>query len=231
MQFKIKEWLGRFSRVNWSGWPELAYQRPNYRERLRVVQEQLAECLDQAPHNPLRLLSICAGDGRDVIGVLQSHRRREDVEAYLVELNGQSVSEGVKNVRGSGLENVVKFIHADATEYSTYKNLAPCDIVLICGVWGHVTANERANLIHALALFCKPSGKVIWTRKISKGEHMLKVVQSQFDEASWTLVRQSSTSDNKWAVCTYRYHGPALEVPANGRIFSFATKPERVRTT
>lgn len=224
MGLKLAEWLGRFTGDNWSGWSEHAYQRPKYRERLRVVQEQLSECLDQAPHGPVRILSICAGDGRDVIGVLQSHRRRRDVEAFLVELNGQSVSEGVRQVKASRLESVVKFIHADATDYSTYRNLAPCDIVLVSGVWGHVPANDRATLIHALASFCKSGGKVIWTRKISKGEHRLKEVQSLFDEASWIPVRQSSTSDKKWVVTSHLYRGSALEVPANGRIFTFLKK-------
>jgi len=213
-----------FARANWSGWPELAYERPKYRERLRVFQEQIAECLDQAPHGPLRILSMCVGDGRDVIGVLQSHWRRKEVEAYLVELNGQSVSEGIKHAKASGLGNVVKFIHADATDYSTYKNLAPCDIVLVCGVWGHVPANDRAKLIHALASFCKPGGNVIWSLKTSKGEHRLAEVRSQFDHACWSPVRQNSTPGQKSAVCTYVYRGAALEVPANGRIFSFRKK-------
>jgi ubiquinone/menaquinone biosynthesis C-methylase UbiE len=221
MRLKIRKLLDRFVLVHWSGWPELAYQRPHMRERLRIVQEQLAECLDQAPRGPLQILSICAGDGRDVIGVLQSHRRQKDVEAYLVELNGQSVTEGIKQMEASGLENVVNFINADATDYSTYKNLAPCDIVLLCGVLGHVPANGLAKLIHALASFCKPGGKIIWTRKISKGEHLLKQVQSQFDDNLWSPVRQDSTFNKKWVVCTYRYRGPALEIPRNGRIFTF----------
>jgi 2-polyprenyl-3-methyl-5-hydroxy-6-metoxy-1,4-benzoquinol methylase len=224
MRRSFRKWRGRFARVNWSGWPELAYERPKYRERLRVVQEQIAQCLDEAPHTPLRILSMCAGDGRDVIGVLQSDCQRREVEAYLLELNGQSVTAGIKRAKASGLENVIRFIHADATAYSTYRDLAPFDIVLVCGVWGHVPAQDRAKLIRALASFCKPGASVIWTLKISQGEHRLAEVRTQFDTACWSPVRQVLTSDRKLAVCTYVYRGATLEVPANGQIFSFREK-------
>jgi hypothetical protein len=224
MGFKIRHWLRRFVPANWSGWPQRAYLRPHYLERLQVVQQHLAECLDQAPPGPLRIVSLCAGDGRDVIGVLQAHGRRSEVEAYLVELNGQSVADGARQAAAAGLEKVVHFIHTDATDYSNYKNLVPCDIVLVCGVWGHVPVNDRTKLIRALASFCKPGATVIWTRSISKGTLRVQEVQSQFDGSSWSPVRLSTTSDEKWAVGTYRFRGPSLELPSGGRIFNFRKK-------
>jgi hypothetical protein len=51
--------------------------------RLRRVRAWLSQALDQAPDGPLRLVSLCAGQGHDVIGVLPGHPRRDDVHAVL----------------------------------------------------------------------------------------------------------------------------------------------------
>jgi hypothetical protein len=217
----MQRWFGILRSGKWSGWPQVAYRRENYQQRLRVVKVHLAECLNDAAQGPLRLVSLCAGDGRDVIDVLQSNRRRNDVGAWLVELNGQSIADGALHMKASGLEKLVNFIHADATDYLTYQTLVPCDIILLCGVWGHVPVNERALLVRALASFSKPGGSLIWTRGISRGMDRLNEIQSQFANSSWERVRLSFTPNDKWAISTHRYCGPSLELPASGRIFNF----------
>ena len=221
MKLKMRQWLRQFGSATWSGWPQDAYRREHYQQRLRTVQAHLAECLDRAPDGSVRIVSVCAGDGRDVIGVLQSHRRRNDVEAWLVELDGQSVAAGVQHATASGLEQMVNFIHGDATDYSAYTNFVPCDVALVCGVWGHVPAHERALLVRALASFCKPGASVIWTRGVSKRMSRLDDIQSQFGGSSWERTCLSFTPDDEWAVGTHRYCGPPLELPARGPIFHF----------
>ena len=56
--------------------------------RLRCVQSHLSDAIDRAPAGRVQLVSLCAGQGRDVIGVLAHHHRRGDVHAVLVESNG-----------------------------------------------------------------------------------------------------------------------------------------------
>jgi hypothetical protein len=56
------------------------------------VQGKLRAELDRAPAGDVRLISLCAGQGRDVIGALTRHPRRDDVRARLVELDGRNVA-------------------------------------------------------------------------------------------------------------------------------------------
>ena len=60
--------------------------------RLELVQGHLRAELDRAPAGHVRLISLCAGQGRDVIGVLTGHPRRDDVRARLVELGERNVA-------------------------------------------------------------------------------------------------------------------------------------------
>jgi len=70
--------------------------------RLRLVQAQLEDALDHAPAGPIRLLSLCAGQGRDVTGVLPTHPRRDDVSAVLIEANAENAETARRNAAAAG---------------------------------------------------------------------------------------------------------------------------------
>jgi hypothetical protein len=212
---------------SWSGWPTEAYAENRYRLRLETVQKHLIHCLDIAPPGPLRLISICAGDGRDVIGVLQTHQRRNNMSAWLVELDPQSVAAGICYSSIVGLQDTVRFINRDATDYATFDDIAPADIILVCGVWGHVPARERVSLAGALPALCRPCGTVTWTRGISNGTARLHEIESLFMRPTWERVRITLTADKRWAVASYRYDGQAMVLPRSGRIFNFERRAGR----
>ena len=54
--------------------------------RGELVQGHLRAELERAPAGDVRLISLCAGQGWDVIGVLTGHPRRDDVRARCAEI-------------------------------------------------------------------------------------------------------------------------------------------------
>src|ERR1700741_2039378 len=81
--------------------------------RGKLVQGHLRAELDRAPAGDIRLISLCAGQGRDVIGVLAGHPRRDDVRARLVELDERNVAVARESALAAGL-NGVEVVQADA---------------------------------------------------------------------------------------------------------------------
>ncbi|MEU6202456.1 hypothetical protein ABZ814_02540 [Micromonospora musae] len=81
---------------DWYAWHD-DYDRPGsaLARRLTEVRRHLRDALDRAPTGPLRAVSLCAGQGRDLIPVLATHPRRDDVTARLVELNSPADRAGV----------------------------------------------------------------------------------------------------------------------------------------
>jgi SAM-dependent methyltransferase len=211
----------------WSNWPARAYLRSSYRLRLGEVQAHLSRCLDEAAPGPVYIVSLCAGDGRDVTGTLEAHPRRSDVEAWLVERDWKSVEAGIQSAAGKELRDHVHFILGDATNYATYANLSVCDIVVFCGVLGHVMPCEKAETVKRVAQFCKPGGAIVWTRGLKRGKSRVSDVERLFDQALCEKVRSSVTADGKWGIVTHRYMGPAVERPKCGRIFNFRRVAER----
>src|ERR671933_381909 len=120
---------------DWVGWHE-GYDVPesSLARRLVVVRRYLREALASRAAPP-RLISICAGDGRDVLPVLASHDGGREVRAVLVELSPELVARARATAAGFDLP-AVEVRTADAGATATYAGLEPADILLACGVFG-----------------------------------------------------------------------------------------------
>ena len=116
----------------------------------RLVQAQLADALDHAPAGPIRLLSLCAGQGRDVIGVLPTHPRQDDVSAALIEADPENAETARRNAAAAGLAQV-EVRQADARRPSGYTDVPRADVLLPCGSlgWGQAAAVCRSAAARA----------------------------------------------------------------------------------
>ncbi len=66
-------------------------------------------------------------------------------------------------VSAAGLDGV-EVVVGDASITDAYKGAVPADLILMCGVFGNITADDIANAIHHLPQLCAPAATVIWTR-------------------------------------------------------------------
>jgi hypothetical protein len=131
--------------------------------RLAAVQRHLKVELDRRPAGPIRVVSICAGQGRDLISVLSDHPRREDVSARLVELDPRNVAYARAFASDQDL-NSIEIVEADAGITDAYVGAVPAEIVLACGVFGNITAEDISRTVDALPSICAKGAAVIWTR-------------------------------------------------------------------
>lgn len=149
---------------DWYAWHDL-YDSPDSKlaRRLRAVRVQVRAALDDAPPGPLRAVSLCAGQGRDLIGALADHPRAGDVQARLVELDERNVAAANEAAARAGLTGV-RAVAADAAQPAQYQDLVPADLVLICGVFGNLTLTGVADLVEHCTWLCGTGGSVVWTR-------------------------------------------------------------------
>ncbi len=132
-------------------------------ERLRIVQRRLGKALSGAPPGPIRVLSMCAGQGRDLLGVLPQHPRRADVTAVLIELDPRNVALAREAGVRPGLTSL-EVIEGDAAMSGIYAPCVPADIVLACGIFGNIADLDVENTVRNLSMLCSPGATVIWTR-------------------------------------------------------------------
>lgn len=147
------------TRRDWTTWHE-AYDNPDtpLAQRLLAVQARITEVLDQAPPGPLRAISICAGQGRDLIGALRNHPRRRNVTARLVELDPRIAAAARQRAADARLTQV-EVVTGDAAQTGVYAGLIPASLVLACGVFGNISDEDVARTIRCCAGLCAPGGR------------------------------------------------------------------------
>jgi hypothetical protein len=149
---------------DWVRWHE-GYDDPAspLSARLACVRAHLSDALTAAPPGPVRLLSLCAGQGNDVLGVLPGHPRRDDVTAVLVEYDSHNATVATDRISAAGLTGV-EVREADAGVPANYADVLPADVLMLCGIFGNVSDEDVRRTTLAAATMCAPGATVIWTR-------------------------------------------------------------------
>jgi len=148
---------------DWLAW-HAGYDRPSdQRRRLQVVRNEIRLALDAQPPGTVRVISLCAGQGRDILPVVACHRRRADVRARLVELDPRNTRIAAAVAERLELPDV-EVVTGDASLTSGFADAVPADIVLVCGVFGNVAAPDVEHTIRELPTLCAAGAAVVWTR-------------------------------------------------------------------
>lgn len=188
--------------------------------RLDLVQGHLRAELDHAPAGQIRLISLCAGQGRDVVGLLAEHPRRDDVRARLVELDECNVAVARQATRAAGLDGV-EMLQADAGITDAYAGAVPAQIVMVCGIFGNITDSDIQSSVAALPSLCSPGALVLWTRHRMPPD-LTPAIRSWFEEAGFREEAFDISQDGFMAVGAHRLMGEPAALMPGRRLFTFA---------
>jgi hypothetical protein len=215
---------------DWFEWHELYNTEPKLQQRLEIVREYITYSLNALPPGDIRVVSVCAGDGRDLLGTLASHPRAKDVYARLVELNPQLVERGRTTIESLGLTKQIEYINGDATSSANYEGAVPADIVIVCGVLGNLPdENELNRLLGNLSFLSKKGAFVLWTRGHSQGIAYSETVRKYFQEFGFEEINFKLTATGDMGVGIHRYLGENLAVPKEKKLFVFSGVPNKAR--
>ena len=208
--------------MDWVNWHDGYEDSPSLAARLELVRTQISSCLDACPGGWIRVLSVCAGDGRDLIGALVNHPRLRDVKARLVELNRVLIEQGQATAQAAGVTGQVQFVNADATISSTYKGMVPADLVLLCGVLGNIRPVDTSRLIKAIVCLCRTDGFVIWTRRYqADGARQIAMTRELFRQLAFKEICFDITPEGDFGIVTHRYRGKTFSLPEGQKLFEF----------
>jgi hypothetical protein len=205
--------------TDWLAWHD-HYDQPGNELALRLaaVQQRIRLALDAAPLGPLRVISVCAGQGRDLIGALADHPRRNDVTARLVELDERIAGLARHAAEINGLPKVA-VVTGDAALTDQYADMVPADLVLVCGVFGNVTDADIERTVGFCAQLCAHGGTVVWTRGRFEPDLVPRICDwfaSRGFEQVWV-----SEPDRGYGVGAHRFAGKPAPLEQGARMFTF----------
>jgi hypothetical protein len=183
-------------------------------QRLAVVRERIRIAVEAAPPGPVHVVSLCAGDGRDLIGALADHPRRDDVRGRLVELDPGLAEQG-RAAAWPGLSYVV----GDAALTDNYLGAVPADVVLVCGVFGNIADADIAATVAALPSFLAVGGTAIWTRHRGQPD-LVPTVDGWFADAGFERMYLSGP-EHTYGVGVHRLTIEPRPLPRGVRLFTF----------
>ncbi|WP_037909215.1 hypothetical protein [Actinacidiphila yeochonensis] len=205
--------------MDWHAWHE-AYDRPDsaLSRRLGTVVGHITAALDAAPPGPVRVVSVCAGQGLDLFGALDGHPRAADVRARLVELDPRNTAAARAAAAGLGLTGV-EVVTGDASLTDAYAGAVPADVVLVVGVLGNIGDADIERTVRLLPGLCAPGATVVWSRHRKAPDAFPRIrgllAREGFSEV-W-----SSPDGERQGLAVHRYDGPARPLPPGTAMFTF----------
>ncbi|MEM8620085.1 MAG: SAM-dependent methyltransferase [Actinomycetota bacterium] len=145
-------------RTNWVAWHE-AYDSASgsMTRRLERVRVRVNEVLRETPIDAT-VLSLCAGDGRDLLG---AELLRRPGRAVLIELDPELAR---RAAQAAAVHEWAEVRRADATDTAAFVDVLPVELLMMCGILGNVDPADVVHIVWRCAGLLKPGGVVIWTR-------------------------------------------------------------------
>ncbi len=203
---------------DWVAWhDEYLDDDSDLSRRLRVVQAEIHRALAAKPSGSFRAVSLCAGQGHDLIGALAGYPAAGRVSARLVELAPDNVAAMRARAGEAGLS--LEIVQGDAADAAVYEGAVPADLVLAVGIFGNVADADIFHTIRRLPQFCAPGATVLWSR----GQQLPDItnrIRGAFTEAGFEETAFHRPGDATFQIGAARYQGPPQRLQP-GHLFTF----------
>jgi hypothetical protein len=190
---------------------------------MRTVRKHVASVVKACPPGPVTVVSICAGQGRELIGALENHPRREDVRGRLVELDADNAAFAQQWAKRAHLD-ALEVVNGDASVSDAYAGLPRADLVVVSGLFGHVDDNDRLSTIAFLRQLLRSGGSVVWTSFLRDNGPVEKLrrffVEQSFDEIETEFL---PGEEYRFTVTLSRHAGSEEPLQPDTKLFTFGS--------
>ena len=121
---------------------------------------------------------------------------------------------------GAGVADQVRVVEGDASLTHWHEADVPADLVLVCGVFGNISAADITATVHALPGFCRPGAHVIWTRHRRQPD-ATPAIRADFAAAGFEEVAFEAPEGTVMTVGHHRLAGPTGSFDPGRRLFDF----------
>ncbi|HVD54452.1 MAG TPA: class I SAM-dependent methyltransferase [Propionibacteriaceae bacterium] len=200
-----------------------AYDDPSsdFSWRLRQVQAYIRQALDHL-EGPVTVISLCAGDGRDVLQVLADRNDSARVHTTLIELHPVLAQRARTSAADAGLTGVT-VRSQDAGNTTAYAGSVPADLVIMMGIFGNISDDDVRRTIQTAPQLCRPGATLLWSRS-TNGTDQNAPVRAWLADAGFTELDYREFDQDqaeRAALGSARYDGPLQLLVPGRQLFTF----------
>ena len=199
-----------------------AYEQPGspLHRRLQIVIRLIRRAFDDLPPGPIRVVSLCAGQGADLLGAADGHpQRAHDLTGRMVELNRQRRACAVadRRARGSSACRSSKATRPRRTPMRVRCRPTSC--------WPAASSATSASrdierTIRFLPALCAPGAWVVWTRH-PRDEELFERLQRWLVEVGLQPIEVVVADDTTFGVGANRLAVDPPPFRAGEHLFTF----------
>jgi SAM-dependent methyltransferase len=187
--------------------------------RLAIVQEHVGRALDEREGAQVRVLSLCSGDGRDLIVPLAARGPAADVRGLLVELDPTLAARAREGVSAAGLHGLA-VRESDAGTTASFADAVPADLVLLCGIFGNISDADIERSVRLAPALCAPGATLLWTRH-RRPPDLTPRIREWFEDSGFRHEAFIPVPNGPSSVGVERLIGSPLPFEAGVRLFDF----------
>jgi predicted transcriptional regulator len=208
------------STTDWNSW-HADYEDSSslLSERLGLIQRHIADWLDATAPAPVTVLSSCAGDGRDLLGVLEGRTDASRVTATLIEADVRNVARATEHITRLNLSSI-EVRCTDAGTTNAYLGAVPADLVVLCGIFGNIAADDVQRTIAVTPQLCNEDAVVIWTRH-RRDPDLTPRIRTWFGEHGFEEEHFDAPDHAIYSVGVHRFVGVPQRLDAEQHLFTF----------
>jgi hypothetical protein len=168
------------------------------------------------------VLSLCAGDGRDVLPVLAERDDSSDVCTTLIELHPILAQRARNFATEAGLRSVTVRT-GDAGNTAAYAGSVPADLVIMIGIFGNISDDDVRRTIRTAPQLCRPGATLLWSRGTNATDRNASV-RAWLGAASFAEQDYLEFDDHEGeraALGSARYDGPLQPLTPGLQLFTF----------
>jgi Methyltransferase domain len=204
-------------------WHDDAYDDPgsDFSWRLRQVQVYIHQALDHL-EGPVTVISLCAGDGRDVLQVLADRDDSARARTTLIELHPVLAQRARTFAAEAGLTGVT-VRSQDAGNTTVYVGSVPADLVIMMGIFGNISDDDVRRTIQTAPQLCRPGATLLWSRG-TNGTDQNASVRAWLADAGFTELDYREFDQDQGeraALGSARYDGPLQPFVPGRQLFTF----------
>lgn len=187
--------------------------------RLSMVERYLTDALDRH-EGSVQVLSLCSGDGRDLLDVLSKRPDAGRVNATLIEIHPGIAARAYERALAAGLE-ALDIRVTDAGDSSSYEGAVPADIVLMVGIFGNVSHVDIERTVRATPELCKQGATLIWSRGRDKDD-LNDAIRGWFGDVGFDELEYAARErGGRAALGAVIYRGDPRPLVTGQRLFTF----------
>ena len=156
--------------MTWNDWHIIYDDKESAPYKRSIITQELVNNYLNIHKKNIIILSICSGQARDILPAIAGREDKDRITTYLLDIDKDCLEYAQEYARIHDIPNV-HTINKDASLKESYDDIPKVDLIVICGLFGHLVPEDIATTALFLQTLIEDNATVIWSRNKFFNDH------------------------------------------------------------